>query len=71
MGIDQIDLIDFDGNLKEIPSANNRQYAIQFIVPTSTYIVLKIERDPDTNEKKYYPIISDNKLNPSVNSKSN
>ena len=38
-------------------------------MPTSMYLVLKIDRDPETNEKKYYPLISDSKLNPAVNSK--
>ncbi|CAF1064776.1 unnamed protein product, partial [Brachionus calyciflorus] len=57
-----IDLIDFDGNLREIPNLNNRDYAIQFLVPTVSYAVLKIDLDTNTNEKRYTPILNENRL---------
>ena len=61
--------MDFDGSLKEIPANNNKDYAIQYIVPTATYIIIKIERDQETNDKRYFPLLSENKLNTNINSK--
>lgn len=64
-----IDLIDFDGNLKEIPNLNNKDYGIQFLAPTASYAVLKVDLDTNTNEKRYTPILNENKLTPSMTSK--
>ncbi|RNA03030.1 hypothetical protein BpHYR1_006195 [Brachionus plicatilis] len=64
-----IDLIDFDGNLKEIPNLNNKDYAIQFLAPTVSYAVLKVDLDTNTNEKRYTPILNENKLTPSMTSR--
>lgn len=64
-----IDLIDFDGNLKEIPNSNNKDYAIQYLAPTASYAVLKVDLDANTNEKRYIPFLNENKLTPSMTSK--
>ena len=61
--------MDFDGSLKDILSASTKSYAIQMIVPGSSYLVLKIEKDQETFEKRYYPMIHESKLNPLINSK--
>ncbi len=60
--------MDFDGTLKEIPANSTKTYAIQMIVPGSSYLVLKIEKDPETLEKRYFPMIDDSKINPLINS---
>lgn len=60
---DQIDLMDFEGNLKDIPTNSSKSYLISYIVPTSNYFILKIDKDQDTGEKKFYPMIIENKLN--------
>ncbi len=65
---DQIDLMDFEGNLKEIPITSSKQYVIQFVVPTANYIVLKIDLEQN-GDKRYYPLIHESKLNPAINSK--
>lgn len=64
-----IDLIDFDGNLKEIPNSNKKDYAIQFLAPTASYAVLKVDLDTNTNEKRYTPILNESKLTPGMTSK--
>ena len=51
-----------------MPNLNNKDYAINFLTPTSNYTVLKIEFDPNTNEKRFVPLISESKLNPAMNS---
>ncbi len=63
--------MDFDGTLKEIPATSTKTYAIQMIVPGSSYLVLKIEKDPETFEKKYFPMIDESKMNPLINSEIN
>jgi hypothetical protein len=67
--LDLIDLIDFDGNLKEIPNANNKEYAIQYISPTTNYAIIKIENDPITNEKRYNALLAESKLSGNMISK--
>ena len=64
---DQIDLMDFEGSLKEIPPNNTKTYVIQFIVPTAAYFVVKV--DDVNGEKRYYPLIHESRLNPLCNSK--
>lgn len=69
---DQLDLIDTDGNTKEIYTVNTKNYAIQYLNPTTTYIVVKIENSTDpsaTNEKKFIPLVNENFLNANMMSK--
>lgn len=66
-----IDFIDFDGFIKEMPNLNNKDYAINLLVPTSSYTILKIEFDPNTNGKQYVPLINEAKLNASMISEFN
>jgi len=61
---DVIDFIDFDGSLREVPA--NKEYAIQHLNPTNSYIVLKIETDSLTGEKRYQALASESKLNNSI-----
>ena len=58
-----IDFIDFDGIVKDIPNLNNKDYAIQFLTPTTAYTVLKIELDQTTNEKRYVSLLNELRLN--------
>ena len=67
--IDSIDLMDFEGNLKDLPNSNNKDYAIQFISPSASYIVIKIEFDINTNEKKFTSLLNESKLNANMLSK--
>jgi hypothetical protein len=60
--------MDFDGNLKEIPNLNNRDYAIQYLNPLQNYTVIKIELD-EKNEKKFICLLNDSKTNDRMNSK--
>lgn len=57
-----IDLIDFDGNLKEIPNQSSKDYVVQFIAPTTSFAVVKIELDQQTNEKRYICLLNESKL---------
>lgn len=61
--------MDFDGSIKEMPNLNNKDYAINFLTPTTNYTVLRIEFDSNTNEKRFVPLINESKLNPNMNSK--
>lgn len=58
-----IDFIDFDGIVKDIPNLNNKDYAIQFLTPTTAYTVLKIELDQTSNEKRYVSLLNELRLN--------
>jgi hypothetical protein len=66
---DAIDLIDFDGSLKEIPNQNSKDYAVQYLAPTTSFAVVKIELDPNTNEKRYICLLSESKLSGNMLSK--
>ncbi len=55
--------MDFEGNLKEIPNLSRKDYAIQYVNPTSTYTVVKIELDQATNEKRFNCLLNETKLN--------
>lgn len=68
---DVIDLIDFDGVLREVPNGNNKDYAIQYLVPTGNYAVIRVETDQATNEKRYSAMLSDKGLNHNMQSKTN
>ena len=61
--------MDYDGNLKDIPNFNNKDYGIQFVNPSSTYTVIKIEYDPNTNDKRFNCLLNESKLNANMTSK--
>jgi hypothetical protein len=61
---DLIDFIDFDGALKEMP-LSNKDYAIRYLSPTNTYILLKTEIE-SSGEKRYTPFVTETKLNNSI-----
>lgn len=61
--------MDFEGNQKELSNTNNKDFAIQFLSPTLSYIVIKIEHDPLTNEKKFTPFVNENRINANMMSK--
>lgn len=61
---DLIDFIDFDGTLKEIPT-NTKDYAIKYLSPTNTYVLLKTEIET-SGEKRYTPFVNESKLNNSI-----
>ena len=65
---DVIDFIDFEGSVKDMPNLNNKDYAIQYLTPTTTYTVLKIELDLNTNDKRYVCLLNESKLNANMNS---
>lgn len=60
--------MDFDGNLKEIPNLNNRDYGIQYLNPAQNYTVIKMELDGNSNEKKFICLLNDSKMNDRMNS---
>lgn len=64
---DVIDFIDFEGSVKDMPNLNNKDYAIQYLTPTTTYTVLKIELDLNTNDKRYVCLLNESKLNANMN----
>jgi hypothetical protein len=66
---DTIDLIDYDGSLKEMPNQNNKDFALQFLNPTGNYVPIKIEIDLNTNEKRYLPLINEQKMTNSMTSR--
>ena len=63
-----IDFIDFDGIVKDIPNLNNKDYAIQYLTPTQSYSILKIEFDTITNEKRYISLLNESRLNANMTS---
>ena len=44
--------MDLDGNLKDLSNYNNKDHAIHFVNPLASYTVIRIEIDPNTNEKR-------------------
>lgn len=60
--------MDFDGNLKEIPNFNNKDYGIQFLNPLINYAVIKLEYDQTTNDKRYNCLLSESKINNNMTS---
>lgn len=61
--------MDFDGNMKEMTS--NKNYAIQYLSPTSSFMVVRIEAQGEggSNEKKYTPLLNENYINANMMSK--
>jgi hypothetical protein len=48
---DHLDLIDFEGNLKEIPNKDVKNFAIAFLTPKTQFAPVKIDIDVNTDEK--------------------
>ncbi len=61
--------MDFEGNLKEMPNMNNKDYAIQYVNPSQAYTVIKMELDALTNEKRFNCLLNEAKQSPSMISK--
>jgi hypothetical protein len=66
---DLIDLIDFEGTLKEIPNYTSNEFAAQYLTITQTYVPLKIDLDTITNEKRYTSLYDETRLNATILSK--
>ena len=58
---DQIDLIDYDGHLKDIPNDDNRNFACKYLTPTTNLAVVKIDVDSDTEEKHFTCMLNESK----------
>lgn len=63
-----VDFIDFEGAVKDMPNLNNKDYAIHYLQPTTTYTILKIELDANTNDKRYVCLLNESRLNANMNS---
>ncbi|CAF0754516.1 unnamed protein product [Didymodactylos carnosus] len=61
MILEMIDFMDNDGKLKEL-NTHSEEYATHYLVPRSTYYVLKIEVDNASGEKRYTAIFNFDQL---------
>ena len=60
--------MDLDGNLKGI-SKYNKEYAIDFVNLSTSYTIVKIQFDPNTNGKKYNCLLRETQMSSSLKSK--
>ena len=63
--------MDFEGHLKSIPLTchSSKDFAIKFLTPASSYVAVKIETDPITDEKHFTCLLDESKQNGNILSK--